>query len=212
MRARIGFYYPGCWACYVVRRYGVLIRLVSFRPDARRGRLRELVEIMGEPSSVEQTLKFLRGYSHIAGHRLLSVSEGGARVRVQVDAYMARCPLYDTIRGFSWGAALPIIERVDCRGRLYWDATVKRREHVHRIVQRLKRKFHIEEVSTRITREREPSSAAIRLLKVAYEEGYFDVPKRVDLRTLSKKLGMPVATLNTALRRALRHVVDRFVR
>jgi hypothetical protein len=212
VRARIAFYYPGCWACYVVRRYGVVIRLVSFRPDARRGRLHELVEITGDRSGIEQTLKFLRGYSHIAGHRLLSVSDGGARVRMQVDAYMARCPLYDTISGFSWGAGLPIIERVDCKGRLYWDASVKRREHVYRIVQRLRKEFHIEEVFTRITREREPSAAAIRLLKVAYEEGYFDVPKRVDLRSLSSKLGIPVATLNTALRRTLRHVVDRFVR
>jgi len=50
------------------------------------------------------------------------------------------------------------------------------------------------------------------VLKRALEEGYFDVPKKISARELSKKLGIPLSTFDTQLRRALKRVLSEVIR
>jgi len=51
----------------------------------------------------------------------------------------------------------------------------------------------------------------MRALVVAYENGFFDFPKRVNLETLSKMLGVKPSTLDETLRRGLRKLVEEYI-
>ncbi len=46
-----------------------------------------------------------------------------------------------------------------------------------------------------------------KVLQMAYELGYFDIPKKVTLDTLAKRLEISKATLDVMLRRAQRKLV-----
>jgi hypothetical protein len=51
----------------------------------------------------------------------------------------------------------------------------------------------------------------IRALVVAYENGFFDFPKKVNLETLSKMLGVKPSTLDETLRRGVRKLVEEYI-
>ena len=48
-----------------------------------------------------------------------------------------------------------------------------------------------------------------RAMRVAYEVGYFDIPKKITLETLASKLDMSKSTLDVMLRRAEKKLVER---
>ncbi|MDT7865699.1 MAG: helix-turn-helix domain-containing protein [Desulfurococcales archaeon] len=51
----------------------------------------------------------------------------------------------------------------------------------------------------------------MRALVIAYENGFFDFPKRVNLEALSKMLGVKPSTLDEILRRGLRKLVEEYI-
>jgi predicted DNA binding protein len=48
------------------------------------------------------------------------------------------------------------------------------------------------------------------ILKTALELGYFDYPKRIDLKGLSERLGISYTTISEILRRAERKIIGEF--
>jgi predicted DNA binding protein len=47
-----------------------------------------------------------------------------------------------------------------------------------------------------------------KLLETAYEKGFFDVPRRIDLRSLAEELGVSRSTIMESLRRAIARVLE----
>ncbi|MUM64295.1 bacterio-opsin activator [Acidianus infernus] len=51
-----------------------------------------------------------------------------------------------------------------------------------------------------------------QILKIAFEAGYFDYPKKIRIKELAEKLNMSVSNLSEILRRAERNVIETFFR
>ncbi|MDM7275596.1 MAG: helix-turn-helix domain-containing protein [Thermoprotei archaeon] len=51
----------------------------------------------------------------------------------------------------------------------------------------------------------------IHVLTIAYERGFFDVPKKVNLEELAKTLGVKPSTLNEILRKAVKKLIESYV-
>jgi predicted DNA binding protein len=47
-----------------------------------------------------------------------------------------------------------------------------------------------------------------KLLETAYERGFFDVPRKVDLRSLAMELGLSRSTIMESLRRAMCKILE----
>jgi predicted DNA binding protein len=50
-----------------------------------------------------------------------------------------------------------------------------------------------------------------RLIRMAYELGYFDFPKRITLKELSRITGLSLSTINEVLRRGLKRVISSYI-
>ncbi len=51
----------------------------------------------------------------------------------------------------------------------------------------------------------------VQVLTIAYERGFFDVPKKVNLEMLSKTLGVKPSTLDEILRKAVKKLIESYV-
>ncbi len=51
-----------------------------------------------------------------------------------------------------------------------------------------------------------------QILKIAFEAGYFDYPKKIRIKELAEKLNISVSNLSEILRRAERNVIETFFR
>ncbi len=67
------------------------------------------------------------------------------------------------------------------------------------------KKVSLLRTSSELTRAQE------RVLQIAYDLGYFDIPKKIDLARLAKRLEISKATLDIMLRRAQRKIIANHV-
>ncbi|BDC19471.1 helix-turn-helix domain-containing protein [Acidianus sp. HS-5] len=51
-----------------------------------------------------------------------------------------------------------------------------------------------------------------QILKIAFEAGYFDYPKKIRIKELAEKLNMSISNLSEILRRAEKNVIETFFR
>ncbi len=97
--------------------------------------------------------------------------------------------------------------RID--GQIQWNVIAPDAAKLTMLVERLKdlgatvvlEKVSVLRTAKELTREQE------RVLELAYELGYFDIPKKIKLEELAKRLGISKATLDVMLRRAQRKIL-----
>ncbi len=106
------------------------------------------------------------------------------------------------------GCFLDSAESAD-EGAVIWNVIAPNADALSRLVTKAREKgceIDLQKVSvlrsaSELTREQE------RVLKLAFELGYFDVPKRIKLEKLARQLEVSKATLDVMLRRAQRKVI-----
>jgi len=49
------------------------------------------------------------------------------------------------------------------------------------------------------------------LVRIAFDLGYFEYPKRLNLEELSAKLGISIGTLSEILRRGEKHILSKYL-
>ncbi len=188
------------------QQYGTRIRILS--RGEKDGITQEEVELWAKGrQSIDEALKHLASYPHIAGHELVSRSSDGSIARVVIGINGGGCPLSAAVGGFQTSAGESAVERIDYCGRIHWDLSLKGFKSLTKLRDTLERKFAIQDVEIKRSSGKKPMVKSMFLLKEAFERGYFDVPKKISIEELSAELGVPLSTLNVNIRRALRNAL-----
>ena len=58
--------------------------------------------------------------------------------------------------------------------------------------------------------KRQITSRQEDLVRIAFDLGYFEFPKRINLEELSAKLGISIGTLSEILRRGEKHILSKY--
>jgi predicted DNA binding protein len=212
MKVTVNFTYEKCWASMLVHQYNLIVRLLStdlIDPDNKLAY--EYAEVIGDNKNILKALEALKDYPDIINYKIIKESENGKRMIIRVYLRLLECPLFRIMHAFSQNKGLPIFERVGYDGSLYWDLSIKHKSTVERMVSKL-RKLGIKQINIRFKKERELTSKTFYILKFAYEKGYFDVKRKITLKELSQELNIPVSTLNMALRRAVKKIMDETIK
>ncbi|MDG6991466.1 MAG: helix-turn-helix domain-containing protein [Nitrososphaerota archaeon] len=204
MKASYTFTYPGCWACHLAKHMGMRIRFLSWKVEGGEGE--EVADMWsGTSGAMDAALRYLSRYPHIAGWKLLD--RDGRSARVSIRFRPKECPLYSLMESSCAENASPLVERVDYSGRIRWELRVKGVKKALKVAELLFRKFSIKDVKMSFGVGRRLGNRSLYLMKEAYERGYFDVPRKVSMKELSRQLNVPASTLNVAVRRALRSAI-----
>lgn len=95
-------------------------------------------------------------------------------------------------------------------GRIRWDLEGPNSNSIYALVEKIRLlgcEAEIVDISE-IRRRSDLTPSQERVLRVAYEVGYFDIPKKITLDDLASKLDMSKSTLDVMLRRAEKKVVE----
>lgn len=180
---------PGSW---------VVVRVLAHVPGGD-GRAWEEVEMTGAWGPAVERLRGQPGASEVT---VLESGPRRARVRLKVPA----CPL---ARAAASSGTLPRFPVEAQDGADLW-LLVGERERNAAFVDDLKRRgVPVEIVSSREHRPRQAMTRRQRdLLDLAVAQGYYEVPRRVTLTELARRLGVAKSTLSEALARGERHAVE----
>ncbi|HDP97311.1 MAG TPA: hypothetical protein ENN25_06445 [Euryarchaeota archaeon] len=96
-------------------------------------------------------------------------------------------------------------------GRIQWQIVGPTSESILNLVNKI-RILGCKVEILKISEQREGNNltkSQAKVMRIAYELGYFEIPKRIILETLASKLDMSKSTLDVMLRRAEKKLVER---
>lgn len=189
---------------------GVYVRYISWEI-----RSQTIIEVGELYAKSDVTLKKALGWlgTYPLANLIQVWSESGNRSAVvKLAIPSSNCPLYRVFSSYSSRNSVPIEEKVDSEGKVHWIMELSSIRRAERVLERIKNETGVRGVRMQVSKGRPLSRANVFLLKFALEHGYFDIPRRVSARELSQKTGLPLSTLDTALRRAVRHVLSEAVK
>jgi len=150
--------------------------------------------------------------------RFLDASRGLLRVRV-VDRRSGLLWVENPMpcsfcRALSSLKGLPLALNLDSTGAPVYRVIMPSKTALTRLISRLKANHLEPELLKAAGRPRiaRLTRGQVRALIVAYEYGFFDYPKRVTLERLAQILGVKPATLDETLRRAVKKLVEEYLR
>ena len=169
----------------------------------RKGVVENFVELSSESLSPEELLAHLRSEAGVLSADMTKVDRN--RVIGMVSTH--DCPICSTFAGLNC-FLVSANSRGD--GRMEWKLFIAGDTDLKTLCKRLdvyRIKYDILEVSHH-AQKKEMTARQEEILRVAFDLGYFEFPKRIRLEELAEKLGITPGTLSEILRRAEKNILS----
>ena len=196
--------YTDHWIGVLSQRIPVSLSLLDMIFDERRA-IRSLVEIKIENSTSDAILTVV---NQIEGIEIIKVSDVINDVLVMIVG-MKRCSVCESIMESGCFFKMARTEN----GKIIWHLIAPQKEYARRLASSLDRN-KVDYELMKLTPLDEKDSISKRqkeILRIAFEGGYFEFPKKMGVRELAKKTKVSTASASETLRRAVKKlVVDYF--
>lgn len=177
----------------ISRRHNAMVNILGCVPFSGVG-AKSLIEIRAKEdrmSDVMSDFKSSHGFSEV------DMAKTG-KDRMLATVSTTKCNICSTMAG----SGCFLIQATSKGGNLHWKVLANNNDQIKTLVDRMKangmeaRIQSIKDVSSReeLTKRQE------EILKIAFEKGYFDYPKRTSIRELASLFGISISTLSEILR------------
>ncbi|HEX7393195.1 MAG TPA: helix-turn-helix domain-containing protein [Thermoplasmata archaeon] len=192
---------PKMWITEMPKRHGVSISILDRRPAGKTG-VRDLVEISGGQSSLEKVREELEDEPWVESFDLDLVEPG----KLVGEVVTHRCLACAAIAGSN---CYLVSAKARKDGTILWRVMTSDRDEVRKLVAKLRKaKCSVELVKLTPIDEREVlTSRQKEVIMMAFERGFFETPRKVKLKDLSRLTGVSQATLSEVLRKGQKKIV-----
>ena len=173
--------------------------------EPRQGLTKNFVEVASEKMSTEELLTHLRKSDGVVKSDLSRVD----RNRIMGTITTHDCPVCSTFSGLD---CFLVSASTKPAGKMEWNVFVNSDSELKALCKRLERNkvnYTILE-KTYHMQKRQITSRQEDLIRIAFDLGYFEFPKRINLEQLSERLGISTGTLSEILRRGQRNILSKY--
>jgi len=171
----------------------------------RPGLTQNFVELASEQMTPEELLSHIRRSNGVVSSDLSRVDNN--RVRGTVTTH--DCPVCSTFAGLD---CFLVSASTREGGKMEWTVFMNGDSRLKALCRRLDRNrvnYSIIEMSHHM-QKKQITSRQEDLVRIAFDLGYFEYPKRLNLEELSAKLGISIGTLSEILRRGEKHILSKY--
>ncbi|MEM3186643.1 MAG: helix-turn-helix domain-containing protein [Conexivisphaerales archaeon] len=157
---------------------------------------------------LDDAIAQLSGYSEIKLERVVKLDKPPLILaRIAIDPSFA-CPMPSLVE-LAVSKKAHLTDEVIKNGQLQVGLELESTKDIPITEGIVRSQFSASKVGIVQRRGRRPSPKSHHILNVAFQRGYFDVPKKVSINQLAKELNMPVSTIDIDIRRALRRHLEK---
>ncbi len=192
---------PKMWITEIPRRHKVSVKILNRRPEGTVG-VRDLVEMYGPQEELEQVLKELKKEPWVQSYDLDFVESGKLMGEVVTHKCLACATLASSNSHLVSAHARP-------DGHILWHVMTSDRQDIKKLMASLRKaKFEVDLQRLAPIDEREAlTRRQEEIIMMAYEKGFFETPRKVKLKDLSRITGVSQATLSEILRKGQKKIV-----
>ncbi len=194
---------PENWIKSVARESG-RVKIMEVK-SPKQGLTEDFVELASEKMTPQELLDHLRKSNGVVRSDLSRVDKN----RIMGTVTTHNCPVCSTFAGLD---CFLVSASTDKEGKMVWNVFVSGDSGLKALCKRLDRnkvEYKILDV-THHMQKRQITSRQEDLMRIAFDLGYFEFPKRINLQGLSLKLGISIGTLSEILRRGEKNILSKY--
>ena len=201
---------PHNWVSEITAKHPSTIRILDCKPAESEDGIRQLVEVASNPEELKEIVKDIKGSPLVKEAYIVETKRGRMIGSLLTESIF--CGMVMQSNAFCRTCLFH--SKVKPDGTTEWTVAFTGREALSELMERLKedkvdvkilRLTSIADVENLTSRQRS-------IVEVALEEGYFDYPRRITLRSLAKKVGVSASTVSEVLRRAEKKILSTYSR
>jgi predicted DNA binding protein len=195
---------PDSWISKVSEDTAAKIKLIECIPDKNFGG-RLLFEIEAEPDNISQVLKKIKAYEQICRLDISPYKKGGYLGSIITNNCITCKALTQSSCFLSHAINLT-------NAKVEWHLIMGEEKSLEKLISVLEMNGCIVELKskTHLGKKTILTSKQEEIIKIAFERGYFDYPKKITLRELSKILKISFSTLNEILHRGEKKIIQNY--
>ncbi len=195
---------PGAWVSSLLGKFGVEIKILNTLPYGKTG-VQDLIEMKLNDADIEEVRTFLSGLDGIELVELEAV-ESDRAIGVVKSAECFGC------RELLSTDCFLVSARSKEDGRLEYTIISSKNECLRKLMSKLE----IAKASPKLVKMKKLSKDEMltdnqeKIVKMAYQRGYYDFPKRIGVKDLAKMFNISPATLSEILRRGQKKIIESY--
>ena len=196
---------PQTWVSEITSHHPTTIRILDCKPSETKDGVRQLVEITSDQNQLDKIVNEVKASPLVKEAYVVQTRRG--RMLGSLLTESAFCSTIMQTEAFCRSCLFHSKANPD--GTVEWTLAFNKREALTELLDRMKK----EQVDVKILKlssvadVENLTSHQRSLVEMALEEGFFDYPRRITLRELSKKMGISASTASEVLRRAERKIL-----
>ena len=204
IEAVISIELPEVWISHLIDRFDVDLRILDIIPYGEDG-TRDLVEMKLNGENLDEIVDFLEGFPEIDSVTM-EVVEGDKAIGV------IQCVMCFGCRDVIDSSCFLVSAHTKENNRLEWTVISSDNQCMKELIDKLGMHGASPEV-VRIKKVKEEEMLTEnqeKIVRTAYERGYYDFPKRVGVKELADMFEISTATLSEILRRGQRKIIESY--
>lgn len=202
MNVKVKMKNEGCSLSGLYSEYNINSRVI--KKEMHEGLLYEIAEIYYHNGNLDKILISLKSSQGVKGVETLF--DNGNILIIKLTT--AECPVLGILKNYSEsGKSVYKQEEKIEEGNNIWNMHIASMELVRELSEKLKEKTG-SDVFVNIYKKSSVDKKSLFVVKEAYDLGFFDVPKRINLLELSAILNIPPTTLDLIIRKSLKYFLD----
>jgi predicted DNA binding protein len=194
----------GIWISELVERYDVEVRILDTIPFGEDG-CQDLIEMKLNDEDLDEIVGFLEGLPDISSVSM-EIVEGRKAIGV------IQCGMCFACRDVMESNCFLVSAHTKDRSRLEWTVISSDNQCMKDLIDRLGKHGATPEVvkMKKIKEEEMLTENQEKIVRTAYERGYYDFPKRIGVKELAEMFEISTATLSEILRRGQRKIIESY--
>lgn len=201
---------PHNWVSEVTANHPSTVRILDCKPGESKDGIRQLVEITSDPDELKDIVRDVKESPLVKEAYIVETKRGRMVGSLLTESVF--CGMVMSSNAFCRTCLFRSKAKPD--GTIEWTIAFSGREALTELMDRLKEN-RVDVKILQLTSVADVESLTSRqrsIVEVALEEGYFDYPRRISLRTLARKVGVSASTVSEVLRRAEKKILSTYSR
>jgi predicted DNA binding protein len=193
------------WITAITERYGAKLRLLQSKPSGGQDEVLQMFEIIVGRDLKQELLRYLHDDHSISEVQITNSSHGRLTGLIRAEGVISRC--------IADSDCFLVYASNEKDATVVWRVLGTDRSFKLLLVSLESRgiEYRISDMSI-VSSKRSLTARQEWLLHAAFEEGYFDDPKKIHIRSLAKLLGVSPPTLHESLRKTQRKILEEHFR
>ena len=196
---------PQTWLSEITAHYPTTIRILDCKPAEMKDGVRQLVEVSADQDQLDKIVRDVKASPLVKEAYVVQTKRG--RMLGSLLTESAFCGTVMHTEAFCRSCLFHSKANPD--GTVDWTLAFNKREALTELLDRMKQE-HVDVKILKLSSVADVENLTSHqrtLVETALEEGFFDYPRRITLRQLSKKMGISASTASEVLRRAERKIL-----